>query len=138
MKTSLLLLRAANLAGLGALVVFAGCTNVPLRQSTLATESEPLVGEPGPGYEGPVPVQRIAPDHPWDLRRAGIAGKVDLNLLIDETGRVIDAQVTGSTDAEFEESALAAVRKWTFKPASRDGVPVRTRARLPITFAFTD
>lgn len=141
MKTSSHLFRASDLLGLGALVVFAGCTNLPMRQSTVAFESEyapSAVATNGLGYQAPVPLHTVMPIHPWEMRRWGIAGGVDVNVLIDESGKVIDAQVERSSDTAFEEPALKAVKQWTFKPALQNGVPYTTRASIPIKFEFTN
>jgi TonB family protein len=140
MKTSLHLARAANLLSLGAFVIFAGCASAPLRQSTLPLETEYVsVHELDiPGYEAAAPIQTVSPRHPWELARLGIPGEVSMNLAIDETGRVVDAQVVSSTDEAFEDPALEALKKWTFKPASQNGVPVASRVNIPVKFGFND
>ena len=141
MKTSAVLCGVANIRSLGALFMFAGCTSGPMRHSTLALESEddaiPL-GVAIPGYERPVLIPTPPPEYPWHLRRLGVDGSVELHVAIDETGRVTDAQVVSSSDKLFEEAALEAARKWTFKPAMQNGVAVASRACLPIQFAVND
>jgi protein TonB len=72
------------------------------------------------------------------MKRLGIPGEVDVNVVIDPTGRVIDAQVVRSTDPAFDDPALEAVKQWTFKPAKQNGVPSATRILVPIQFAYTD
>ena len=123
-------------------MVFAGCASAPLRQSTLAleseTESQSAIETDLPGLEAPVVLQTVEPQHPWQLARLGIPGEVSLNLVIDETGKVTETQVVSSTDPVFEQPAITAVKKWTFKPASQNGVPVRARANVPILFGFKD
>jgi TonB family protein len=137
MKTSLHVFRAAELLSLGALFVLAGCTSVPMRQSTLPleTESTPTALEMShPGYRAPAVLQTVDPQHPWELRRLGIPGAVKVNLMVDETGRVTDARVASSSDPAFDDPTLAALRQWTFKPASLHGVPYASRVSVPIQF----
>ena len=141
MKTSFRLLCAANVLSVGALLVLAGCTNVPMRQSTLALDVENAMTPSemaAAGYEAPVPVHIVNPTHPWEMRRLGIPGDVDVCLVIDPTGKVIDAQVASSTDPVFEEPAISALKQWTFKPASLAGLAYTTRAVVPVRFTFED
>jgi protein TonB len=57
---------------------------------------------------------------------------------IDATGKVTEAEVQSSSRPEFEEPALEAVKQWTFKPATQDGIAVTSRATVPIRFEFED
>ena len=84
--------------------------------------------------EPPVPVRMVPPEYPYELRRAGISGVVTLTVEIDETGAVQNCQVQKSTNQEFEQPALDAVRKWKFKPARRDGAAVKIKIQLPLRF----
>ena len=68
------------------------------------------------------------------MKRVGISGVVAVSIVIDEKGLVATAKVAKSSNAEFEASALAAIKKWTFKPAKKDGVPVKVKVTVPIRF----
>jgi TonB family protein len=49
-----------------------------------------------------------------------------LDVVIDETGRVVDATVRGeSLNMGFNTYVLRAARRWKYEPAMKDGVPVR-------------
>lgn len=93
-----------------------------------------VAGE-GPDVK-PTPVKTPPPSYPIDLRRDGVTGMVALRVEIDEQGSVTSCTVTKSTNAGFEAPALQAVRNWKFKPAQKDGVPVKTALVLPITFSL--
>jgi protein TonB len=82
----------------------------------------------------PVPVKTPPPDYPYDLKRQGVSGVVAVATVIDETGVVTSCSVTKSSNAEFEEAAMAAVKRWKFKPAQKDGVPVKMKVTIPIRF----
>ena len=56
-------------------------------------------------------------------------------LVIDETGRVIACEVAKSSNEEFKEPALAAVRNWVFSPAQVAGKPVRALVSIPLQFS---
>ncbi len=59
---------------------------------------------------------------------------VALELTIDEGGHVADARVTQSAGADFDASAVAAVKAWTFTPAKRGETPIRASVSLTIPF----
>jgi hypothetical protein len=47
------------------------------------------------------------------------------DILIDEQGRVLDATVRKSLNASFDALVIRSARSWKYKPAMKDGVPVR-------------
>ncbi len=51
---------------------------------------------------------------------------VHLELQIDATGRVSEVRVLESAGDAFDAAAIAAVEQYVFKPATEDGVPVRS------------
>jgi TonB family protein len=61
---------------------------------------------------------------------------VAINALISENGDVLQVVVTESqaTGYGLEKAAETAVRKWKFKPATKDGVNVRVWKPLLIVF----
>jgi protein TonB len=61
-------------------------------------------------------------------------GLVNVIFVVDERGRVLDPSVQSSTDPVFNAAALSAVKQWKFEPGKRNGQPVRSRMRVPITF----
>jgi protein TonB len=85
--------------------------------------------------ERPVPVKSIAPEYPADMKREGQSGLVYIKVVIDENGDVIQQSVEKSTRAEFEAPALAAVTRWKFKPAKKNGAAVRVGITIPIKFS---
>jgi protein TonB len=53
-------------------------------------------------------------------------GRVVLNLLIDENGRVIDIDVIdGVPRTRLDQAAIDAARRWIYRPALKDGVAVK-------------
>jgi len=84
----------------------------------------------------PVAIAQIAPMHPRDLLKAKVEGQVVLLFVVDEQGRVEDPRVENSSRPEFEKPALDAVRKWKFKPGTKEGAPVKTYIRQPIRFSI--
>jgi protein TonB len=82
----------------------------------------------------PTLVASVSPNYPNDLRKKRVEGSVTLVFLLDETGRIEDARVENSSHPGFEQPALDALRKWRFKPGTKEGTPVKTHMRLPMNF----
>ena len=88
--------------------------------------------------DGPKFLKRIIPEYPLREKRLGIEGKVVLELLIDENGRLISVKVLESTNDDFSQAALREVRASSFRAATEKGAFVRSRAILPIRFVLED
>jgi TonB family protein len=58
-------------------------------------------------------------------------GTVALTFMIDERGEPKDLSVDKS-DSKLEQEIIAAVKKWRFKPATKNGTPIAVQA----TFEF--
>ena len=79
-------------------------------------------------------VTRKAPDYRIS-RLSGIeTGRVDIKFEITSEGTVENIRVVSSSNPALEKPAIAAMREWRFKPARRDGVPVRVTAMQPFVF----
>jgi TonB family protein len=76
----------------------------------------------------------VKPGYPPLALQARIGGIVILRVLVSETGAPADIQVLRSGRAGLTEAAIRAVKDWTFQPAVKDGVPVRTWISVPIPF----
>ena len=84
----------------------------------------------------PTVVRAPLPEYPDALRAERITGTVILAVSIDEKGVVQSCSATNSTDKRFEASAIEAVRKWRFKPATRNNTPIASQVTLPISFSL--
>lgn len=63
-------------------------------------------------------------------------GWVDVAFTVSETGEVVDAGVSQSSNPEFEEAALRAIGRWSFRPHTYKDKPLPVRAA--IRFAFKE
>ncbi len=86
--------------------------------------------------DGPKFLKRAVPEYPWMARRLGREGRVLLRLIIDETGRLVDAEVVEKAGFGFDREAMEAVRKSAFLPAGRHGIPVKSEVLLPVRFVL--
>lgn len=79
--------------------------------------------------------ERPAPAYPFQSRRLREAGGVVLRVELGESGNVMQARVDRSSGhSRLDEAALAAVRTWRCKPATRNGRPTRAVALQPFNF----
>ena len=74
------------------------------------------------------------PDYPESERRRKMEGYVSLHVIVDDQGLVRLPTVDVSPGPEFSESAIEAVRKWTFEPARLDGQPVAFLINVTMKF----
>jgi len=84
----------------------------------------------------PMVLARVAPVYPRELREKGVQGFAIVDVRVDSTGRVIQAEVVRATLPEFGERALDAAKAWTFQPASAQGRAITSRVRLPFEFTM--
>jgi protein TonB len=67
---------------------------------------------------------QTAPAYTSEGRQASVEGVVKLEVTVDENGRVTAVRVLKGLGFGLDESAVAAARQWTFKPATKCGKPV--------------
>lgn len=78
-----------------------------------------------------------APRYPPTAFRAGIEGVVRVRVDVDAQGYPTDVSVeTSSGNSDLDRAAKEAARRWTFNPATIDGMPARGRIVVPVTFAL--
>jgi TonB family protein len=75
------------------------------------------------------------PIYPGSAQKLNRAAQIDIKVLVDERGRVVDAeQIGGKAGFGFDEAALAAAKRVVFQPATKDGVRVKIWYTMRVTF----
>ncbi|MCK7592593.1 TonB family protein [Pseudomarimonas salicorniae] len=99
-----------------------------------ATKGSSPVAETGPTY------RRLAPPtYPEAAIAAGQEGVVLLRVLVAADGRPERIEVERATlPGVFDAAAREAVAKWTFNPATRDGLAVSAWSQVPICFSLDE
>lgn len=89
-----------------------------------------------PSLKNPAEVERaLVRNYPPILRDAGIGGQVDVNLWLDESGRVVKSAIARSSGYDsLDEAALQVVEVMQLSPALNRGAPVRVIVTLPVKF----
>jgi TonB family protein len=82
----------------------------------------------------PVATQVVDPGYPLELMRQSVQGTVMLSAVIHSDGSVGDVRVLRGVDDRLDEYASAALSRWRFRPATRNGDPVALQAVVMIPF----
>lgn len=87
----------------------------------------------------PEVVKKVVPGFPSaSVARDGYQGHVIVEATIDRQGRVIQPTVVRTpANGIFEETVLAALGQWSFRPATRDGLPVEVTGIFTVSFWIT-
>ena len=79
------------------------------------------------------------PDYPGSMIRQGVEGAVTVRVTISPEGRVTAIEKVSATDESFWLATQRhALRKWRFRPATRDGVATASTKTLTVRFTLTD
>jgi len=133
--------RAADAVAVAAAVAAPTPTGPPAAVATPVPAVTPgaLVDLSDPGVIPPV-LERATPlTYPPIALRQRIEAIVQLKVLVDETGTVVDVQITSGArnKSGFDEAAVSSVTGRKYRPATRNGVavkvwvPVRVQFKLP-------
>ena len=89
-----------------------------------------------PGVTPPVVERQPQLQYPPIALRQRVEGTVELNVLVDEKGIVTDAQVVSGAGgkAGLNEAAVDNVKKRRYRPATKDGVPVKVWMPVRVVF----
>lgn len=81
---------------------------------------------------------RIEPDYPAMARFDRVGGRVVLQAVIRESGFVDSVEVLGCTRPGYglEESAIAAVEQWRYRPATLAGRPIAVYFTIVVDFSL--
>ena len=88
----------------------------------------------GGGVTAPTLLSKIEPEYSEEARKAKHQGTVTLYIQVDASGRAINMKVLHSLGLGLDEKAMEAVKKWRFKPGTKDGKPVTVEAQIEVNF----
>ncbi|HSB36377.1 MAG TPA: energy transducer TonB, partial [Thermoanaerobaculia bacterium] len=84
----------------------------------------------------PVAVTTVKPEVPPLAKRRKLGGTIRLRVLVNEKGRTEAVEILQDTTPKvgFGESSKAAVERWIWTPATKDGRKVRTWTTVTVPF----
>ena len=101
----------------------------------LELDEHPTFKGGGPNYFATWVTSRVK--YPKDAKKAGIEGTVMVCFVVDIDGKITDAHVHESVHPELDAEAIRVVMKSPkWKPAKKDGKPVRVSYTMPVMFYF--
>jgi len=86
----------------------------------------------------PVPVHQEKAVYTEAAMDAGIQGSVLLEVVVLPDGSSGPVTVVRSLDSEngLDQQAVAALKRWTWKPGTRDGEPARVAVQVEMRFTL--
>jgi TonB family protein len=81
------------------------------------------------------PLWRVAATYPKELRAEGPKGTAEIEVIIDQQGRVRLPYVVTATNELFGRAAVIAASQWVFDAPTRGGQPTDVRVRVPFQFS---
>lgn len=119
----------------------ASTTTLPAPTTTTAppapvVRAGSLVNLSDAGVIAPVAERVSPPLYPQIALRQRLEGTVELNVLVDERGAVADVQVVTGAGGKsgLNEAAVDNVRRRRYRPATKDGVPVKVWVPVRVQF----
>ena len=91
-----------------------------------------------PGVVRPQYKIKVEPKYPEAASKAGKEGQVLLEATIDENGIPRDIVAKTNIGFGFEDAAIAALKKTTFRPATKGGNPISLQVEIPYSFTLKD
>jgi protein TonB len=88
----------------------------------------------GGNVTAPIPIYSPDPGYSEEARKAKYSGVAVVVAIVDAQGNVTDVQILKPVGLGLDEKAVEAVRQWKFKPALRNGTPVKVRVNIEVTF----
>jgi periplasmic protein TonB len=80
-------------------------------------------------------IKKVRPGYPEIARKGRIGGPVQVQVMISEDGRVMDAFILNGHPL-LRNAALDAARQWIFAPTTLSKVPVKVQGVLTFNFTF--
>jgi TonB family protein len=122
-------IRAVSRVGLGA-------------SSTEVADNAPAAGEGAlrGNVRATKPKAIYAPVPPFsdEARKAKVQGTILLAVTVTASGDVADVKVVKGLGSGLDESAIATVRTWKFKPGTEDGTPVKSEINVEVSFHLSN
>ncbi|MDR3738113.1 MAG: TonB family protein [Terracidiphilus sp.] len=105
-----------------------------IRNNSNSGGQEAVALRVGNGVSAPVAIFKPEPEYSEAARTAKLQGKVTLDLIVNVDGRPSQVRVAQPLGMGLDEKAVEAVRKWRFRPGSKDGHAVPIQAKVEVRF----
>jgi TonB family protein len=86
----------------------------------------------------PTVISPVPPQYSDTARELGIQGTVVLEVTVRTDGRADMIRVQRGLGYGLDENAILAMRRWRFRPGTRDNVPVDVSLNIEVNFNLSD
>lgn len=90
----------------------------------------------GGGVSSPIVIYRVEPIYSEEARKAKYQGVVVLQAIVRKDGNIEILKVVRGLGLGLDENAIAALKQWKFRPATRNGVPVDVALNIEVNFSL--
>ncbi len=93
---------------------------------------------PGSGVSLPQATRQVKAGYTEEAKANRIEGTVLLEVVVLADGAIGDVKVARSLDTIYglDANAVKAMKRWQFKPGTKDGKPVAVRVHVEMTFSL--
>lgn len=142
MATEPLRLRGGQACFNGKVSLTSGVPRITASSAEITTvpDAPPFGGNAVLACGGAITMPRVLkeqkPQYTQTAMRAGVAGSVEMEAVVDVDGSVSAARVITPLHPELDEQAMNALKEWKFVPGTKDGAPVPVLVTIEMTFAL--
>jgi protein TonB len=112
---------------------------VTSRPTAATVPALPPSAPAAPVYKEATVLERfVGGKYPDEARENDIEGTVRLQVAVSADGKVTDVRVLQGLGYGLDEEAVRRVRRYSFTPATRNGVPIDTTTPVSIRFELKD
>src|SRR5688572_24426532 len=102
--------------------------------AAFAQEEDDQVYRIGGDVTPPRLVNKTYPEMTDEARAAQVQGTVLFSIIIDKAGRPKDITLISPLGFGLDEAAQKSIETWRFKPAQKNGRPVKVHANVEVNF----
>jgi len=88
----------------------------------------------GNGISAPTLLSKVNPEYSHSARTGKVHGPVLLSIVVGADGQAHDIKVVRSLEPGLDANAIAAVRKWKFRPGKKGSEAVDVRATIEVNY----
>jgi TonB family protein len=77
-----------------------------------------------------------SPEYSDDARKARIEGAVEMLAFVQVDGTARIDHITKALGYGLDQKAMDAVRKWRFRPGTKDGIPAEFPVLITVNFSI--
>jgi TonB family protein len=105
-----------------------------LSKGTSALDPNDKVYKVASGIAAPSVLYKIDPQYSEDARKLKLSGSVLLKVVVGKDGIAHDIKVVRPLIAGLDANAVAAVKRWKFRPGIKNGEAVNVSATIEVNF----